>query len=226
MASWMAHLRIADRLVCEIGALPQVPFIVGNIAPDSGEPNADWSAFTPLREVSHWKIAGVARIERPERFRRKHLDAAQTPGEIAFHLGYYTHLVTDFIWARDVFLPQREQYAQAFAQDPAFVWQIKRDMYDLDHLYLREHPDFRAFKLLAGVAVFPNTYLSYFSESAFEKKIAYIVDFYQNFKGELDRDYPYFTRAEMDRFVEGAVCEILPKLRATLARKEIAGAHA
>ncbi|MDE7212555.1 MAG: hypothetical protein K2O03_14080, partial [Lachnospiraceae bacterium] len=30
-------------------------FIFGNIAPDSGVPNADWSAFTPSSDISHFR---------------------------------------------------------------------------------------------------------------------------------------------------------------------------
>ena len=47
MASWMVHLRVADKLLSRIRFLDPVAFVVGNIAPDSGVPNADWSAFTP-----------------------------------------------------------------------------------------------------------------------------------------------------------------------------------
>jgi hypothetical protein len=52
MASWMAHLRVADKLLDDIGDLSQTHFIVGNIAPDSGEPvNGDWNVFTPSVDI-------------------------------------------------------------------------------------------------------------------------------------------------------------------------------
>ena len=57
MASWMVHLRIADKLLDRIPGLSPVEFIVGNIAPDSGVPNGDWSAFHPSTRVSHFKSA-------------------------------------------------------------------------------------------------------------------------------------------------------------------------
>ena len=41
MASWMIHLRVADRLLNEPGELDETAFIMGNIAPDSGVPNED-----------------------------------------------------------------------------------------------------------------------------------------------------------------------------------------
>ena len=47
MATWMVHLRIADGIMKEIPKLERQEFIMGNIAPDSGVPNEDWSVFTP-----------------------------------------------------------------------------------------------------------------------------------------------------------------------------------
>ena len=58
MASWMVHLRIADRLLDQFPDLSPIEFIVGNIAPDSGVPNEDWSAFSPPTSVSHFKSEG------------------------------------------------------------------------------------------------------------------------------------------------------------------------
>ncbi len=55
MASWMVHFRIADALLNQGKELAPVEFIFGNIAPDSGVPNADWSAFTPSGDLSHFK---------------------------------------------------------------------------------------------------------------------------------------------------------------------------
>ena len=55
MASWMVHLRIADKLLYEIPNFSDTEFVVGNIAPDSGVPNDDWSVFTPCGDISHFK---------------------------------------------------------------------------------------------------------------------------------------------------------------------------
>lgn len=45
MASWMIHLRIADKLLDKLTNITTTEFIMGNIAPDSGVPNEDWSVF-------------------------------------------------------------------------------------------------------------------------------------------------------------------------------------
>ena len=36
MASWMIHLRIADKLLDRIPDISPIEFIMGNMAPDSG----------------------------------------------------------------------------------------------------------------------------------------------------------------------------------------------
>ena len=51
----MVHLRIADILLKEPGELDETAFVMGNIAPDSGVPNEDWSRFTPPKAISHFK---------------------------------------------------------------------------------------------------------------------------------------------------------------------------
>ena len=55
MASWMIHLRSADTLLNQIVNLSAEEFIMGNIAPDSGVPNEDWSKFTTSTTVSHFR---------------------------------------------------------------------------------------------------------------------------------------------------------------------------
>jgi hypothetical protein len=51
MASWMVHLRIADKLLNELKDIDETAFVMGNIAPDSGVPNEDWTKFTPPKTV-------------------------------------------------------------------------------------------------------------------------------------------------------------------------------
>ena len=55
MASWMVHLRIADALLAQLKSIDKTAFTVGNMAPDSGVPNSDWTKFEPPYDVSHFK---------------------------------------------------------------------------------------------------------------------------------------------------------------------------
>ena len=55
MASWMVHLRVADKLLDRIEGLDESAYILGNMAPDSGVPNEDWSSFSPPGDVTHFR---------------------------------------------------------------------------------------------------------------------------------------------------------------------------
>mgnify|MGYP003296610317 CR=1 FL=1 len=220
MASWMIHLRIADKLLDQIPNLSPVEFIMGNIAPDSGVPNEDWSAFKPSTKLSHFRknsgekvgknidiTAFTSQYFTPEM--RKCYDEKQN----SFYLGYLTHLLTDVLWADQVALPSFEKFiGKGIASNHPMVNKIKDDWYDLDFLYLKKHPGFRAFRVYLGAVGFRNTYMDIFSEDAFDNRREYITGFYLQENTNLDREYPYLTEAETDRFVENSVASILIQL--------------
>lgn len=225
MASWMVHLRIADRLLTEISGLSETEFIVGNIAPDSGVPNEDWSAYVPDKEVSHFKRKkpGGGKSIDTAAFTRKYFTAEQqrvySRKQYSFYLGYLVHLLTDILWADNIFAPTAETDSPECASDrKAFIEKVKADWYDLDYLYLRKHPDFRAFRIYQDAVGFVNTYMDEFGANAFDNRRAYITDFYLQENDHLDREYPYLTEAEMDAFVENSATEILNRLNSYCKR--------
>ena len=216
MASWMVHLRIADKLLDRIPALSPVEFIVGNIAPDSGVPNADWSSFTPNTKISHFKSSG--KKAGPDAFAAKYFTSEQRTGydarQFSFYLGYLTHLMTDVLWSDQIAAPTLVLHAKENAPDrEEFIWKIKEDWYDLDYKYLRDHPGFRAFRVYLGAVDFCNDFMEEFSADAFDNRRQYITDFSLQGKENLDREYPYLTEARMDRFVEEATETILQQLK-------------
>ena len=212
MASWMVHLRIADKLLNKIPGLSPVEFIVGNIAPDSGVPNEDWSEFTPNTKISHFK--GDGNIAVPEAYAAKYFTPAQQAGcndrQYAFYLGYLTHLITDVLWIREIYAPSKVKFSELReSEGKNFIWKIKEDWYDLDFKYLRDHPGFRAFKVYLGAVGFVNEFMEEFSADAFDNRRQYITGWYLEGRDHLDREYPYLTEAEMDGFVTQATAEIL-----------------
>lgn len=211
MASWMVHLRIADKLLDQLPDLAPVEFIVGNIAPDSGVPNEDWSKFTPDTKTSHFKT-GKSKAG-PAHFAAKYFTPAQqrsySEQQRAFYLGYLVHLMTDVLWSERIVTPTLEKFGKLEAPDRTkFIWKAKEDWYDLDYKYLRDHPGFRAFRVYLGAVGFVNEFMEEFSPDAFDNRRIYITDFYLQGKENLDREYPYLTEAEMDAFVEHSVSEI------------------
>lgn len=215
MASWMVHLRIADKLLDRIPDLSPIEFIVGNMAPDSGVPNEDWSAFSPPYTISHFKTG--AEKAGPEAFAVKYFTPEQRnccdDRQYSFYLGYLTHLLTDTLWSERIAKPS---FRTHIGGEPPYsgpmVWEIKEDWYDLDYKYLRDHPGFRAFRVYLGAVGFRNEFIEEFSTDAFDNRRQYITEFYLQGKENLDREYPYLTEEKMNRFVDGAaedICNIL-----------------
>ena len=130
MASWMVHLRVADKLLDEIEELVGMKFIMGNIAPDSGVPNKDWSSFVPSSKISHFQAANSKeKCVLPEKFVEKYLmDKTYDVQTVSFYLGYYTHLLTDVLWKEKIVEPCLKKYAKEFTENPGLMWKkIKRD---------------------------------------------------------------------------------------------------
>ena len=218
MATWILHLRVADRLLDALPSLDAAAFVMGNIAPDSGHA-VDFGRYDPPKSVTHYarKTGGETQYDtaiflsehlRPEQAR------AYAPRSLAFYLGYYAHLLTDTAWLRLILSDEEARRARASRPEwKAYIRAAKRDWYDTDFLYLQSHPAFRAFGIFAGAAGFENDLMDAFASDAFEVKRREILAFYREPPDGLRREYPYFTPAQADAFVEEAVCQILPRLQ-------------
>jgi hypothetical protein len=209
MASWIVHLRITDKLLDEIPGLSPCEFVVGNIAPDSGVPNEDWSRFTPSGDVSHFKTAdadGLKDIHINE-YVRKFYTPGQRDGysskQKSFYLGYLSHLLTDMLWADDIVRPSKVRFRALYEKDMTeWIWTLKKDWYDLDYLYIKRNPEFRAFSIYKNAVGFRNDYMDIFGAGAFENRRKYIVDFYSGESENLEREYTYLKEEEMEVFVD------------------------
>lgn len=219
MASWMVHLRVADKLLDHIDGITDTEFIVGNIAPDSGVPNADWTVYTPPKKVSHFKTYredGTSKID-VENYMEQYFTvekrADYSREQYSFFLGYLTHLLTDKEWVAHIYKPGIARYQEAYAEDSDnLLWSFKKDWYDLDFLYLKKHPDFRAFQIYENAVGFVNRYMDIFAEDAFENRREYITGFYRSGREDIEREYQYLTEAQADQFVEDCVETVLKKL--------------
>ncbi len=220
MATWMAHLRVADRLLDCLKGITQTEFIVGNIAPDSGLPNEDWTAYTPDSRVSHFRVNRDGEPKEIDvqgfvnQYFRKDQRQNYTREEFSFFLGYFTHLLTDQEWSRRIYRPAIGRHLEAFGGDKyKLTWALKGDWYDLDFLYLKKHPDFRAFHIYETAEGFVNSYMDIFARDAFDDRRVYITGFYRAGRENLEREYPYLTEGQMDAFVESCVEAVLQRLR-------------
>lgn len=193
MATWITHLMIADALLQQFPQLHRRGFCVGSIAPDCNVENADWTAFTPPREVTHWmqgarKQRSDARAFCEERLLPGHADPASE--EYAFLLGYYAHLLTDAAYQAFIRDGQRvrhlwqrikadPEYAAASAGLPETWDTVKRlipkavrtrEIASFEAAYLHSHPDSGYLTEILPLQAFPD-YLDVLPPGAIVRKI-------------------------------------------------------
>ena len=204
MASWIVHLRIADKLL-ETFPLDAASFIVGSIAPDCGRQNPDGLTYTPSKAVSHCTPDGTNASIDYEGFYDAYIQKEEDPKARAFLFGYLAHLVADKLWGETIFEPSYARYGKDFSDKASFVKAVKRDWYDLDSLYLSRHPDFHAYKVLTGLGHFDGNYLPFYPSEIINEKLESIDAFYRTRQCDLSRtDYFYLAENEADSFVADA----------------------
>ena len=224
MTTWISHLRIAENLLAHLTGLDETSFTFGNIAPDSGLPNADWTEFDPPKELSHFLPVNAGEGSTQDLiFYRQYLqplNQVQEPVIYSFMLGYFIHLLSDHLWSDKIGKTSREVYAHLFIDRPAFeAWNImKEDWYGLDQRYVRDHPDCLFWRIFLNLPI-PSSPLPFVRQPAFEHQVHYIRDYYSHPSNErvLDRPFPYLNEAAMSRYINetcAAVIKILHLLDA------------
>lgn len=192
MANWITHMMIVDRLL-DMGIDVDIRgFAVGNVAPDCNVENADWSEFTPPREVTHWMRGRYKDSADYEGFYDKYIRgrAFASREEEAFFLGYYSHLIADaefqrffqspgIVAARFSRLREHPEYYRRVAGMPETHDTIRRaftrreklgDLIDIERGYLKRRPDSAYNTVLRSVAEFPD-YIDYLPPGAIARKI-------------------------------------------------------
>ncbi len=208
MATWMGHLRIAEKMLALIPGLNAVEFVCGNLAPDSGQPNADGTAFDPPAEITHFLEQG--QIHDLEFYRRYLKPVPPHDSRYSFLLGYFFHLVCDNLWNIRIGNPSRYYYADLFDHQEDATWHVKSDWYGLDFVYVRDQPESFFWKDFLN---FPNpaSCLPFLPESALHQRLNHIRQFYSQSteKMTLNRSYVYLNETTMNRFIEESTVILL-----------------
>ena len=201
MATWIAHLRIAEYFMNKYPNLNCDEFLVGNIAPDCGVFDEN-GILTPSKKITHWLTEQI--IMDAEGFRAKHL--SEDDSRYCFYLGYYFHLITDNEWMT-LYRKKKEepQYVEGFEKYPNFTSIMKEDWYGQDQLYLLRNPNCVFFTKFAKIDNISNQYFSEFNENIFTNKVKEITEYYQNNQVDEHRVFKYLSQEEMDSFVEKTV---------------------
>ena len=239
MASWVTHLMIADGVLARLPGLNRRGFCVGNIAPDCNVENADWTAFTPSREVTHWMQGERKKASDCDAFRDQYIvdrkEEIQSAEEFAFLLGYYAHLITDA--AFQAFIRDADRVKAAWRRIKADAelgsasagmeetWDaIKllvpkrermRRIYVIEGEYLRDHPDSGYLTEILPLTQFPD-YIDYFPAGAIVRKIG--VMGYLPKPDESVTDFLTMSRDEYRTFVEETIELVAEKTKVLVER--------
>ncbi len=209
MATWIVHLRIAENLLEDIPGLDPEKFALGNVGPDSGKPDERWENFTPPTHLTHFQSQASRHRDCADldffRLYLLPLRAVPDPRLLSFRWGYFFHLVTDNLWSRKIGRPTQAKYRQQFEADKDFIWEVKKDWYGLDFIYLRDHPDSLFWRVFTKAQPELGD-LDFLLPEGVIWSVAHIQQYYQRTDAEIQelyhRPYIYLSSQEMDRFVD------------------------
>ena len=215
MGTWISHLRIAENLLQHFPEVDEVTFTFGNLSPDSGIPNADWTEFDPPKEVTHFLRKGEEEYAIHDLvFYRQYLADIKPADDIqlySFRLGYFFHLICDIMWAKRIVAATRQQFKELFQKDKKkAVSLVKDDWYGLDQLYVRNHPEHIFWRVIMTNS-YPPSYLPFIKVEALHHQYDHIRKFYsaQEDQWFLSIPYQYLNETMMTRIVNESTEAIL-----------------
>lgn len=229
MGTWISHLRIAEKLLENFPEVDQVAFTFGNLAPDSGIPNADWTEFNPPKEVTHFlrKGEGEDAIHDLE-FYKQYLAEVDPQADLqlySFRLGYFFHLICDIMWAKRIDASTKRDFKDLFETKPKeAVGIIKDDWYGLDQLYVREHLE-SSFWTVIMANPDPPSFLPFVQNAALHQPYGHIRKYYSTPPDEwfLSLPYRYLNEKTMTGMVNDSVEAVLYVYTQVRGKKKLDG---
>lgn len=215
MATWIAHIRLAENLLEYGFELDVQSFLVGNIAPDAGLPID--GGYEPHKNITHWR--DMNENIQPEDFYAEYLDGKTYDApEYAFLLGYYVHLVTDSEWTSNVWQANRQTnpvWQALFETGEKIERTLKNDWYGLDFCYLHAHPTSLFYSRFQQIEAVPD-YLGIFPAGAFSKSVERIKAYYADegrMQEALSHDYRYLTESDMLTWLDCTTVTLMELLK-------------
>lgn len=209
MASWLTHLRVAEKIKEKVSEIDFPYLIIGSIAPDSGIPDESQRSYTTSKEITHCRYQkdnnSVDMNESVffENYLVPEKIMTRSDSTRSFLWGYYFHLLTDKLWLEEYFKPFQKNYESEFENpEKDFVDFIREEMFSLDFEYLRE----KSPELIEQLKSFDgniNFFYEFDSDYIYECKNR-IVDFYSGESLDLNREYKYLTPQIIEEFIAKA----------------------
>jgi hypothetical protein len=215
MGTWISHLRIAETLLEHFSELDEVTFTFGNLSPDSGIPNAEWTEFDPPKEVTHFlrKGEGEDAIHDLEFYQQylAHIKLEDDRKLYSFRLGYFFHLICDIMWAKRIGKTTRLEFKNLFDENISkAVETVKDDWYGLDQLYVRDHPGSNFWRVIMAYPDSPS-YLPFIKNETLHQQYAHIRKYYSQPESQwfLSLPYHYLNETTMSRMVADSIEAVL-----------------
>ena len=207
MATWLGHLRVAEKLLPHFPDLDPGQFAYGSLAPDFGKPLKDGS-FYPTKDVSHF----LTRVDDKSvfldlSFFRKYLSEDKASHDIprySFLLGYFFHLTMDGLWSRWIGTACKRDYGEMIEEmgEEAW-WTMKDDWYGIDVQYAQENREGIFWNEVMALKDLP-IYLDFQNNNAVRNQVERIQKLYSDPPADLAEraDFPYLSKTTMQRYVD------------------------
>lgn len=202
MATWVMHLRVAEKLRdCQAIAdlfenIDEKAYYVGSIAPDSGRMVGNFT-YIPPKDVSHWKREDVSYQQRfldNREFYLKYYVNETDSFKKSLFLGYYIHILTDTIYVRDIIHPYMKKRGMEFWR--ASIENIRKGWYEIDFRFVERNPHYRPLELLKRVDPFENEFIDYFAPTDIYNRVQSAISLYEN--STTHDDCVFYTHTESD----------------------------
>jgi len=213
MATWIMHLRVAERILPLLGDIDETAYYVGSIAPDSGRMVDDFT-YLPSKDVSHWKRDDVSyeqRFKDNYAFFEKYGKSEKDVFKKSLFLGYYIHILTDTVYVRDIIHPFIDFKGKAFWREN--ITNIRKGWYELDFRFLAENLPYHPLEVISRVESFPNEYFDYFASDDITERIKYAAKLYATPRVNPNQDFLTIDKNRQDALIVETTDIIISELK-------------
>lgn len=192
MATYVTHLRIADKIYDNLKIRDSSLFFIGCIAPDTDVPP----------DQSHCCINGDKTTCNTDQFFKKYIENKLDRSGIDFFIGYYVHLLTDVLWHMHKIDPIKQCSKNA-------IKSIKQAWRNIDNDFLCKSHDFRPIIMMQKATPLNWEWFSNFPV----EKIKALTDDIIIAKGDIaDSSVDPDVKKEIDQFIDDAAFLVMESL--------------
>lgn len=194
MATWITHLRVADRVCEKIIITDKALYFAGSIAPDTSIPP----------DISHWCSNADKSNCDVELFYEKYIANRDVSPNRDFYIGYYVHLLTDVLWQKNKIKPLLQQGIE-------YIRKAKQRWKNVDDVFLSEQKDFRPFAELNTPEKYLKKWFDYYSESQVKDLVKSKLNFIETNSADIAK-VDVVAKKELEQFIVESsdyICENL-----------------